>query len=1191
MQLKQVEIFGFKTFADKVDLLFSPGITAIVGPNGCGKTNILDSIRWVLGEQSSKILRSTRMEDVIYNGGQTIKPLNMAEVSLTFVNNKKILPIEYDEVTITRRLYRSGESEYFINKSECRLKDINELFMDTGIGSHVYSIIEQSQIDLILSNNPALRRMLFEEAAGIMKYKTRKRETLSKLEHTEQNLLRLCDIVEEVSKQADLLKSQANKAQKYLSYRDELKDMQKRLTLLEYIDINELSKTYSSALKEQEEKKNNIQVEVNQKETEINTLKVEIIGIDRKIAEEHESQFKLEHDIDKLENAIAVDKERLGGLDNQKNREIENRVLYEDRIHRNSQELSETKNEIIHIKNDIESKTLILNEMEINLRELKNQLKDNEKSWEEYRNSEIDIKKKIASNENILQNHSAKAEEIVNSKQKIKNEKQELIKNINLLEDKINKEEHEISEIQKEKEKTYQNLTSQTQELGKSKNELSIKEKLIYEKFGDKREKESRLITLKSLKESMVGYFFGVKEILLEKKKGNFKGCIGPVADLIRTSQKYEYAIEVALGANIQNIVTETARDAKEAIEYLKNNEKGRATFLPLDVIVSSENGKDINDSVLQHEGVIGKAIDLIEFGPKYINIMKYLLGKVIIVRNLDYAIEILNTIRDRNFRLVTLNGEMINPAGAITGGSVDKRISGLLGREREMDELVKAVNNLEAELQKELKLSDTLKEKISALESSILELNKKYREKEIVLLEKNNLQVRYKEEKDSTLNHTYELEKLWEKIEQESKLSFNEKITSEKEIFELESTLREIIAKIDELVKTIELARKRQEELQNELTEIKLAIATKQEKLMHLENIEKNLDKSLNEIHAAIDKFAFNLKKFDEEKIMYENGIKEKEKEIIELFDKKKLKGQEITIVEEKHREINDNIIKIENELKECRKNYDKLQQEWYELEVKNQEMQLKTKNILEKLRTDFGIYEADLDKIEIQGEIDRDGLKEKIELIHNRMIKMEPVNVMAIEEYKNVNERYEFLLNQKKDLEEAKDSLKKTIDKINQTSESNFKETFELIKNNFIYVFKKFFQGGTADLVLVEGPEDVEPGIDIIAQPPGKKPQTITLLSGGERALTAIALIFGIFMVKPSPFCILDEVDAPLDDTNINKYLSQIHEFSANSQFITITHNKITMEKADTLYGVTMEEPGISKIMSIRFKEPDIN
>ncbi|MBI5416628.1 chromosome segregation protein SMC [Candidatus Poribacteria bacterium] len=1188
MQLKQVEIFGFKTFADKVELSFSPGMTAIVGPNGCGKTNVLDAIRWVLGEQSSKTLRSNKMEDIIYNGGNTRKPLGMAEVSLTLANNKKILPIEYEDVTITRRLYRSGESEYFINKSECRLKDINELFMDTGMGSHVYSIIEQSQVDLILSNNPSLRRMLFEEAAGVMKYKTRKKETLSKLEHTEQNLLRINDIVEEVSRQAEMLKSQASKAQKYISYRDEFKELSKKLTLLEYLDIEQLLRTSSESLKNIDENKNLTQSEMNQKEADINALKVEIISIDRKIAEEHEMQFKLDMDLDKLESAITLNKERLQGLETQKSRDLENKNILEEKIEKNSQELVNIRSEIEKIKTEIEKKASGLTELDQNLIELKNQLKEKEKNLDELKNSELEIKKNIAAKESALLSQKAKAEELVNAKNKIEHEKILVQQNKKILEDKKSALEAEIQNIEKEKEKQFKALTDEYAALDKTKQDLKSKEDLIYQKFGEKKEKESRLATLKSLKDSLVGYFAGVKEILLEKKRGNFKGCIGTVADLIRTSQKYECAIEMALGANIQNIVAETAKDAKQAIEFLKNKEKGRATFLPLDLVISQDKENGI-ESVLKMEGVLGKAIDLIEFDKKYENVIKYLFNKVIIVRNLDCAINVLSSSSSRSFRLVTLDGETLNAAGAISGGSIDKRSTGLLGRERELDELIIAVPRIEQELNNEQALASSLKEKIVLIENSIQAFNKSYREKEIMLLEKNNLFARSKEDYEFTINRITELEKSIKQLDAENEISHEQTISSEKDVFELKSNLNDISKKIEELSIALNDDKKHMDVLQNNWTTAKMEHAAKQEKLTHIVDSEKNISRSIEELKISANQSDLNMKNFEENKTIWENEIKEKEKLIIELFEKKKDKSKEIFTVEEKHRELKEKIEKLEDEIKEKRKNFDKLQQEWYEIEVKNQEVQLKASTLLEKLQQEFSINEKDIDKIEIQEEIDRQLLKEKIEALRTRMIKMEPVNVMAIEEYQNIKERFDFLLVQKKDLEEARDTLLKTIEKINRTSESNFKETFELIKNNFIHVFKRFFPGGTADLILLEGPENIEPGIEMIAQPPGKKPQTITLLSGGERALTAIALIFGIFMVKPSPFCILDEVDAPLDDTNVEKYLKMIQEFSLNSQFITITHNKLTMERADTIYGVTMEEPGVSKLMSIRFKEAE--
>ncbi|MBI4651385.1 chromosome segregation protein SMC, partial [Candidatus Desantisbacteria bacterium] len=1136
MQLKRVEIYGFKTFADKTELLFSPGMTAIVGPNGCGKTNILDAIRWVLGEQSTKVLRSNKMDEVIYNGGQNRKPLGMAEVSLTLINNKKVLPVEYDEVTITRRLYRSGESEYYINQSECRLKDINELFMDTGMGSHVYSIIEQSQIDLILSNNPSLRRMLFEEAAGIMKYKTRKKETMNKLEQTGQNLLRVNDIIQEVSRQSDILKSQAGRAKKYLEYRDEFKELEKRLILQEYIDFDQISKTSGAALTELDEKKSGIQAETLNLESKMDAYKVEIIGIDRKITEEHETQFKVDMELDKLESVIAFDRERLGNLEVQKTKEIENKALYEDKQNENQKKLSEIKSEIEKNNIEIGQYKEKLETAQTALFELKNQLTTKENDIEKYKNDEYEIKKQIASREAILSTHESKTQEISDKRKTVENEKQELLQSKKMQEEKIYQLRQEIDNLEKEKTDNNNNIISKSKELERLKHELNEKKDLLYSKSELKTEKQSRLNTLKNLKESMSGYFTGVKEIFLEKKSGNLKGCLGVVADFMRTSSKYERALEVALGSNIQNIVTETAQDAKQAIEYLKSKNKGWGTFLPLDLI-SSQNNNDTESNIKNHEGVLGFALDLIEFDQKYLSIMKYLLNKVVIVRTLDDAIEIVKKGAGRSYKLVTLDGEMTNSAGAITGGSLDKRTTGLLGREREIEELTKDVRILDEEFKNELGIVENVKNRISILEPEIQELQKTYRLKEFSLIEKNNLKIRIQDEQELIIRRLTESENILTAIDTENENSLQLKIVSEKDLFELQSRLMEITQKTKQYSEIKDQDKKEHDELQNKLTDIKINLASKQEKFLHIENTEKNIIKSTEELAVAINRCMENLNKISQDRINLENDIKEKEKLIFDLFEKKKNQSKEVFAIEEKHKELQEIIRNVEDELKIKKKDFDKIQQEWYELEVKNKEIHLKLSAITEKLRTDFSINAEDLKTIEIQEELDREVLKEKIELLRTRMIKMEPVNVMAIEEYKEVSERQEFLLTQRKDLEEAHDSLLKTIDKINRTSEKNFKETFELIKNNFIYVFKKFFQGGTADIILVEGPENIDPGIEIIAQPPGKKPQTITLLSGGERALTAIALIFGIFMVKPSPFCILDEVDAPLDDNNINK------------------------------------------------------
>ncbi|MBI5206295.1 MAG: chromosome segregation protein SMC, partial [Candidatus Firestonebacteria bacterium] len=1069
MQLKHVEIFGFKTFADKVGLSFSPGITAVVGPNGCGKTNILDAIRWVLGEQSSKVLRGHKMEDVIYNGGHNRKPLGMAEVSLTLINNKKLLPIEYEEITITRRMYRSGESEYLINQSECRLKDINELFMDTGMGSHVYSIVEQSQIDLILSNNPSVRRMLFEEAAGVMKYKTRKKETLSKLEHTEQNLLRINDIVQEVSQQADVLKTQSARAQKYLGYRDELKELEKKLCLLEYIEIEKSHKISLDLLKQLEESKLGIQTSLSQLEAELDSSKVEIIGIDRKLTEQNEIQFKIDMDIEKLESSIAVNKERLGGLENQKIREKEFKTGCETEIQKNLIKLSEFRTDIEHIKSEIELEFSELQKREQIISGIKDDLNLQDKSLNDLKYREIEIRKEITTRHTILQNENVKALEISNNKKKISDQRNEIIHNKKILLEKKTLKEQELQKTEKEKERIKSNLDSSFLDIEKNKQLFETKSNIIHKKFGERKEYDARLSTLKSLKESLVGYFTGVKEVLLEKKRGNLTGCIGVVADLIRTSFKYERAIEVALGSNIQNIVTEKSKDAKQAIEYLKSIGKGRATFLPLDLIrYDADKLRDNIDFITKKDGVIGWAIDLIEFDSVYKIIMEYLLGKVIIVSNLDVATDVFSSTGNKGYRLVTLDGEMINPAGAITGGSIDKNVPGLLGREREIEELTKTLHILERELVEEENNASNLKGIISSLELSIQNLTKDYRDIEMLLLDIKNQLIRYSDEEMLILNRLTEIDEIEKKVEEESNNSFRQKVSLEKELFEFQTILEQITKNENESLEIIDQNRKKYDELQKELTEAKMNFAAKQGKLSYFETSEINIQKSIEELNIYLNRYTENLSKFDQDKLAWENDNREKEKRVIELFENKQNQGKEIFSIEEKHRELQETIRVKEDKYKEIKKDFDKLQGDWYEQEIKNHEIELRVSTLIEKLKTDFAQDPDQLSNLEIQEEIDTDSLKEKVDQLKIRMSKMEPINVMAIEEYKQVSTRLEFLMTQKKDLEQAKDSLLETIEKINRTSDKNFKETFELIKNNFIYVFKRFFNGGTADLTL---------------------------------------------------------------------------------------------------------------------------
>ncbi len=1179
MYFKNLVMQGFKSFADETKLEFEPGLTAIVGPNGCGKSNISDGIRWALGEQRPTALRLSKMEDLIFSGSEARKPLGMAEVSLTVTNEDKKLPIEFAEVTITRRLFQSGESECYINKAPVRLKDIQELFMDTGLGSSTYSLIEQGKIELILSTKPEDRRFLFEEAAGISKYKHRREETLRKLEATQENLLRLDDVIGEVKRQSNSLKRQVSKAEGYQKLKDELKNLELNLGVIEFRELKKRKKTSSEETTKLEDSREFLGKRIEEKEKSLRETEEEAKEMERILYETHQKVFKIVSDIERSKDRIATYREREESTEEEgvrRKKEIEDlkekRKGLEEEIGRREEELKS-------LGARIEKETAKAKEKEKSLERRNEELEKDIEVLETLKNEVIEILSRTASTRNDLRYLETGQRNVDIREERLLAEKT-----------RIEEEAKDVEGKAKEIEKNIQGHRGRVSEFEEEKKRLLKKEKEDRERLLDLGEKIDRLkvqITRKTsrlefLKEGFEGYYSGVKEILLARDR--LSGIEGVIIDLIKTPPEYEKAMEAALGERIQNIVTRDLKAAREAMEYLKARNLGRATFLPLETLKPD---RRLNPSPLVKEkGVIGFAPGLVKCEARYRPIIEYLLGDTLVVEDLKAAFEISRQAKG-DIRVVTLEGEIVTPRGEITGGSLRR----LLGKEREKEELTREIKALGENLKKLEEDRANLEKKalekrnrISGIDSDI-----KKEELEINLKERDLASINSRKEridKDLSLLGTEaeELDKEGEGLAGKRK----ELETSLENFKEGEIGAQKKIAKLKE-----EIGKEEEEigKTSGEVTALKVSIASLVEKETGFRESLGRMREDLNDLAKSI---ATRQGEVDEGRTRKEEFgdlvIKEEERQK-ELAKEREEVEKELEDLKKKKEEISNEVSKREEELREVKVLGEKLQGQFNELTFQGRELDLEIENLSRRIREDYGISLEEIEKdYQVPKIEDREEYRKGIAELREKMEAMGPVNLVAVEEYKELEERYNFLTGQKKDLEEAAASLKEAIATINKTTRSLFSKTFEEIRENFNQVFQRLFEGGKADLVLLDERNILESGIEIKARPPGRTLKSISLLSGGEKALTAIALLFGIFMVKPSPFCVLDEIDAALDEANISRFTRVLTEFARKSQFIIVTHNRGSIEASDTMYGVTMEESGVSKLVSVKFAQEEI-
>ncbi len=1185
MYLKSIEIQGFKSFANKIVFKFHNGITGIVGPNGSGKSNVADAVRWVLGEQRIKQLRGASMQDVIFSGTEMRKPLGYAYVAITLDNSDHQLAIDFDEVTVARRIYRSGESEYLLNGAPCRLKDVNELFYDTGIGKEGYSIIGQGQIDKILSGKPEERRELFDEAAGIVKFKKRKVAAQKKLEDEKQNLVRVNDILSELEKQIGPLEKQSETAKIYLKKKEELKTLDVNMFLLEN---NRLQEQLKNAQDKFEIASNDLEQTTAQYEKikeEYEQIQGQIEQLDKTIESDRSSLTDTSVLRGKLEGEINVLKEQIKSAQSNEehfnarktavSKEMDARLLDKEGILADKKIIDEQVAEIERARNEAREKLLAV---QGRIEELNNDIESGKNAIIDALNSRATIKSKLGRYDTMTEQINIRKAELTSRLLRIKSDEAQQEETIKQLEEefeKINEEIRSLNDSQEQKE----------EKLALIREELAGKDQKLRDTQVSYHQEKSKLEALTNLTERYEGYGGSVKRVMECRDKE--KGIIGVVADIIKVEKKYETAIETALGGNIQNIVTDDEETAKRMITFLKQNKAGRATFLPLTSITNPQEFK--TPEALAEKGVIGMADELVSIENKYRNVAKAMLGRIVVVDNVDNAVKIARKF-DYGIRMVTLEGELLVPGGAISGGAF-KNNSNLLGRRREMEELESKVKQFLKEIDQLLNEIEEIKAERNKLRLSLEEdkaaLQKKFIEQNTARLNVIKAQERKEEASEGSMELKSEEREIEQQI-REIKLSKQE---IQKELEDSELLEQKVEQQIRKFQVELEEKRKEESEQSAHVSEWDVEV----EKMLQQQDFHQQ---NVNRIDGEIDRYAKELKEIEEGLKQNSEDTLNKQNSIVSI---EQTIAASHTTQGDTEKKLKENIEKKE-QLSQKQKNFFKdrealaekmtgLDKEVYRLNSQKEKFQESLEGQINYMWDEYEITLSDAAALRNEEMTDLSAMKKDIVSLKEQIKKLGDVNVNAIEDYKNLMERYQFLKTQHDDLVEAEKTLEGIIVELDTAMRKQFNEKFAEISKEFDKVFKELFGGGKGTLELMEDEDILEAGIRIIAQPPGKKLQNMMQLSGGEKALTAIALLFAIQNLKPSPFCLLDEIEAALDENNVTRFAKYLHKLTKYTQFIVITHRRGTMEKADRLYGITMQEKGVSTLVSVNLIDKELD
>ena len=1181
MFLKRLEVIGFKSFAERIGIDFVPGVTAVVGPNGSGKSNVTDAIRWVLGEQSAKSLRGSKMEDVIFAGSDSRKPLNFAEVTLILNNEDERIAIPYSEISVTRRVYRSGDSEYLLNKQQCRLKDITDLFMDSGLGKEAFSIISQGRVDEILNSKPDDRRVIFEEAAGVLKYKQRKKKAEHKLVETDENLHRVLDILHELDSRLEPLKIQAAAAKDYVQMSEELEQFDVALIVH---DVTQLEKQLQQLNEEygQLEAKEKVQAEqIALDEQKIVSLRKQIQTIDS--------------ELEALQSQLVESTGEVERWDGRRALMLEKRSNAEKHLTKLVADKDELEATLLSLREQQEQKRVAFKEKQQEVAGIKAAIKQLEQALtrsvseieadiEAKKNEYIDLLNEEATLKNDLKHIDQQLSQQQASAQQMSGRSQEMREQLHEVNEKLSDLQKQLTTIGaqlQEKLTLFDVLQSKVKQASET---LDEKQNMLYKAYQHVHQLKTRKDTLEELASDFSGFFQGVKEVLLARERGELSGIEGAIAELIQVPTQYSQAIETALGAAMQHVVTNDEAAARAAIAWLKQRRAGRATFLPKSVMKSRKIASYQIDAVVTHPSFVKLAYELVSFSESNRSIVENVLGNVIVAKDLKGASDIARLLGYK-YRIVTLDGDIVNAGGSLTGGA-NKQQTSVFSRKAELDQLVEKVAEMERTI--------TTAEQTVAAEKSSLEQMR--HEMDDVKLQSEALRHDEQQLKSQVMELSLEQRSLQSNVnltsnEQHTMLSREDELMANKQqLHDRIAALAIELASINELVSQLTVAKEQSETekdvLREQLGERRSDLAVASEQLSQIQVSTADLQLQMTKYADAAKNIAQEVAWLQSDEGLQGHSLEEIEAQIAEWTTQRDEAATKTSTLREQKESLQQDFDALEVNLKELQRIHKGFLDAINTINIKRNRAQVEHSNLLSNLQEHYDItYElAQASAIDIE---DVDQVRRKVKLLKISIEELGPVNLTAIDEFDRVLERHTFLTEQRNDLLEAKETLLGAIEEMDEEMSARFGETFNKVREQFKKVFRELFGGGQADLVLINPDDLLHTGIEIIAQPPGKKAQSLSLLSGGERALTAIALLFAILNTRPVPFCILDEVEAALDESNVLRYSQYLKKFSEDTQFIVITHRKGTMEGADVLYGITMQESGVSKLVSVKLEE----
>ena len=1175
MYFKRLEMHGFKSFAEPVVIEFHEGITCIVGPNGSGKSNISDAIRWVLGEQSPKALRGGKMEEVIFNGTERRRPRGMAEVTLVIDNSAGILKIDYSEVAITRRMYRSGESEYMINNNACRLKDIRELIMDTGIGVDGYSIIGQGKIADIVSNKPESRREIFEEAAGIVAYKSRKAEAERKLDTTKGNLERIDDIVGEIEGRIDGLKSDSEKAKKYLELKDRYKDLEINITLRNIENASKRNEQYKADITELDGKISFVKENKRSVDIQVSEAQARNSVLDKLSAEAHEKLLNKIDEINRITRDSKINEERLSSIDKDEARINGEITELRDKLAVSSDDMEKMRGEHEEIlagchgaENDLQEKIFEYN-----------QLSSESTGYADTIDNGNDKLFKLHSDAASKKSEAASIESykttLERRQKSLTEETDDISKNLTNYNEQLREAENELRNAEEIEQRIDNDMTDSVTR----NNELMERQGQLRKSIEDLKIRGSQMATRKKTIEEMESNYEGYNHAVRYIMKSGLSGIEGVVTELMEVPLGFEVAIETALGATVQNVVCKDDASAKKAVSALKHNRAGRLTFLPL----GSINGRkaSVDSRITGDPQYRGLGVDLIDFDTKYQTVFNYLLGRVVIVSDLDSAVR-LSKMSNAGLRFVTMDGEIINASGAITGGKYKNNTSNLLERKNEILKLTDEIETAKDELENQSTEMSEISKEVSQLAAAIKKCGEDKRNNDLVLATSKgritSLKSSIKDIEANVNKNIDELESIRGELTDADdmiKKLLDESKNAEDEITRLSQEIETAMNDFDERKAEIEKA-------SDAVTESRIAANEWEGKKTSIEAIIERVKSEVDGYEKQIDEKQTELLQIGKERNQLMFGDTDSEVQIGTLEQERDSLNDYINQISSEKTELADKIAEVTGSAQSSENELNSYQDQKYQLEIKVAKNETQLDTLKDKLWEEFELSFAQAVDYRREDFAMTSSVKECRD-IRNEMREIGDVNIGAIKEYDSVSERYKFLTEQRTDVVTAMNELESIISDMDTTITRTFKENFDQVEDNFKRVFRELFGGGSAELRMEDENDPLESGIDIVAQPPGKKLQNINLLSGGEKTMTAIALMFAVLRVKPTPFCILDEVEAALDDENIDRFSNYLKNYG-QTQFALITHQKATMEHADVLYGVTMPEHGISKVLSLR-------